>query len=327
MKFHYDMLTYLKKNRKLQILFFILSMCIIFAIYIPWSSHIRNNVFEKKMLSLETMIDRDILFGFEKVDYSDDELVISGWTIRLNSSHTKVSLMLEKDENERHVIETELADDNEIENLFDSNWDFGDAKFSGTIPVSSIKKDACYAIHLILEYATASNDISTPMVVTTKKVDTSFYLHNGMLYRYNPETFVAPTFSDSFMQEVINEGEVYFYSHVDEFWIYEYQGALYWITAQHNQTDNNMKIYIPFHTYTSQRSVLPIRSQESGYENFDFWFEDNEIVASQYYRVSTSTLPQEYPITWIRTGIFDREANEWILMTYIPVMKQIEKDN
>jgi len=317
----------IENNVLLQVVIFVVSMAVIVGGYVGLSGYAKKVGYEKGIQDANVTTDYDVLVSMEEVIEENGVMTLSGWVMRLDSVNKDVYLVLkEVDGTEQVVLETELLEREEIEEYFKTGWEFGEVGFETKVKEKEIKKDTCYEAILYLNYETEQENAEGKSVVVAegKKIASGKYLYNGELYRYNPETFVEPQFEDAFMQEVVDNGEMYFYGVEEDMWIYEYQGSMYWIAGEKFGFDADGSTYIPYHTYTWEREKLAEKDQEYGYTNLDFRFEQEEFVLDgkdDFYRVAARELPVEYFVTMIRTGLYDYNEREQIWMCMMPIME------
>ncbi|MBE5951260.1 MAG: hypothetical protein E7260_06640 [Lachnospiraceae bacterium] len=320
----------IENNILLQVVFFVVSMTVIVGGYVGLSGYAKKVGYEKGIQDAKIAEDYDILMSVETVNTEEGVMTLAGWAMRLNSVNKDVYLVLnEVDGTEQILLETKTIEREDVEEYFKPGWEFGEVGFDATVKQTEIKKDTCYEILLYLKYETEQKkeDGTSVTVTSEKKIASGKYLYNGGLYRYDSRTFTEPEFKDAFMQEVVKQGELYFYGAEEDMWIYEYQGSMYWIAGEKFGFDEEGSTYIPYHTYTWEREKLPEKDQTDGYRNFDFRFEHRECVfdeKEESYRVATRELPEEYLVTMVRTGLYDYDARKWLWKCIIPVLESFD---
>ncbi|MDO4803438.1 MAG: VanZ family protein [Lachnospiraceae bacterium] len=101
-------------------------------------------------------------------------------------------------------------------------------------------------------------------------------------------------------------------------WVYQYDGALYWITDEGFHFEDGGMTYIQYRLWTTQRRKLPadcLKNNRS-YDDMSGHFEAYEL-SGDYggYRVMRRYLPTGYSVTSFLTGCF--KDGEWIWANYI----------
>ena len=157
----------------------------------------------------------------------------------------------------------------------------------------------------------------TERKIKGKKISTNQYLYNGKIYGYNPTEIDFPQFVDETMNKVISQGLLLGYNSTHRTWLYQKEDSLYWIIDNKVEENRNENMFFFFHAYTNETNALPIHRQQYGFDNMDFYFKDWEIPfeLEERYRVAVRKLDVTYPITYIRTGEFDKENDEknWVI--------------
>ena len=314
----------------LQVVFFVVSMVVIVGAYALMTGHAKKTGEFKTIKETKVQEDYNILVSVEKAETMEGVLQLSGWAMRLDSVTKRVHLVLrEVGGKEEFVLETKLSARKDVEEYFKQDSDFGRIGFNAEIEKKELKADTCYEIIVYLMYETMQeNEEGLPILVDLeKKIAGGMYLYNGELVRYNPLTLELPKFEDTFMREVVDKGELYFYGAEEDAWIYEYQGTMYWIAGEKFAFNEAGRTYIPGHVYTTEFDKIPERMKDIRRFGYDFIFEEREMTLDkndQSYRVAFRMLQGDCIITWMRTGLYDPESSEWIWQVFIPIMKQIE---
>ena len=271
----------------------------------------------KPVLKQNTTIDYAILKDVEEVRLEDEWVVLSGWVLRLNSKNQEVRLILEPvDGSEPRVMEMEYTERKDVGNYFSPNWDFGECGFVASEKKSKIEEDCCYELFVALSYEESDG---TQMVKKTKRVTTNQFLYNWELYDYNTETFEKPKITDEELLKVIEEGSVRQYSPEQRFWIYQYNGELYYFLDTTTGLILGDNIGIPVMPYTSRKELLPEDKPENDY--LGFLYEDERYGRDRVgeYQVARVALSTKYPIIYIATGLYDNVAKTWVKDLYIDV--------
>jgi len=100
-------------------------------------------------------------------------------------------------------------------------------------------------------------------------------------------------------------------------WVYQHQGALYWIADRDFRFEDDGTTYIQFQLWTTQTERLPENRLANGHlwDNIGGTFEDHELEGDfGEYRVMRRKIPTDYSITSIVTGYY--KNGEWIWKNY-----------
>ncbi len=313
----------LHKNKKMQIVFFVVSMITLLIIYFPASKWIKKNLIEEKIIKKSVEADSKILTQISDVYLENDTWNILGWILHLDSKPVDIKVVLvEVDELTNKVLQTKKITPQEIEEYekYLELVEYNSRGFSVNIDKDDLKQNVCYEILVYLTYEeqivrTENGIEKVTLEHKGKKVTTEKYLYNGEIYNYNPLDFRTPELKDKQMIEVIENGQLCQYDMKNGVWIYFYDNDLYWVldtTIENNKQEN---LYMFFHLNTSQREKLPEHRRQYNWDNRDFIFRDKELELTEnsLYRVAKIDLEMEYPITYINTGIYVNEKNLWEL--------------
>lgn len=101
--------------------------------------------------------------------------------------------------------------------------------------------------------------------------------------------------------------------------VYQSGNSLYW-TVKNMASE---RIFV--HIYTNQPERLPQKRQPYGFDNLDFRFDAHEIESVDGRRTACRELPDEYPIAYIETGMFDGDGVIWS-ERFRPLMAFLEQE-
>lgn len=141
---------------------------------------------------------------------------------------------------------------------------------------------------------------------------TGIYLTKGKLAYTNPKEFIPLETEGSALDKIVKEGVLRVYRPEEGMYIYQFEGALYWIAEEKFFTGGE-KEHIEFQLGTTQINKLPEDrlAIAKEHDNRVFIFERNELKGQNNgrYRVAVNEVPKEYAITEILTGNY---VDEWI---------------
>lgn len=337
----------LKENRKLQIVVFVVSMAMLVGIYVPVSRWIENDVVREKILSKSVSTANEVLSDITEVKEEGEVISISGWAMRLDSKveNVKVVLKPENQENlEGIVLNTQLMQSEELEDYIEYlDVENTEGKgFSAVVEKDKLQADVCYEVLAYINYeyeqevektedanhVDGTGEVLYETIEGTVKLSTKQYLFNGELYEYNPLEFVAPVFADEQMKQVVEQGRLMGYTMEHGAWVYLHEGSLYWVLDKSIASNLNEELYMFFHLNTPHTELLPEWRQQYGGDNKDFRFKINELVVdmNDNYRVAAAELGEEYPVTYISTGHYDRISghNLWSVRFRVQMNEEIK---
>ena len=318
-----DFFKRLYKDKKLQIMFFAISMVVIFCIYFPTSNWIEKNLVEKKIVNRNVEMDSNILAQISDVYLENNKWSLFGWVLHLDSKLVNTKIVLREVDGTIHkVLKTKEIKAQEIEEYakYLELTEYSNKGFTFDISKNSLEQNVCYEI---LIYVTYEEDVvktekGIEKVIVeekSKKITTAKYFYNGEIYNYNPLEFRIPEFTDKQMVEVIKNGQLCQYDAQNGVWIYFYDNYLYWVLDTAIESNKEDNLYMFFHFNTSKKERLPEHRREYGWDNRDFSFKDKELnlIEESVYKVARVDLEMEYPITYITTGHYMNGNNVWSL--------------
>lgn len=311
----------LKENKKMQLLFCVLSVVLIWCVYAGMVRWIKWDIAKEKVIIAKVEEDANVLLDICRVNEHKGKLNISGWVLKNDSDVIDVKVVLKATgDKKEQVLKTTLEESEELEKYIEyleMGATYRNIGFEASIKNNKLQKDVCYEILLYFGFETEKKgkDGSLENVEIWKKITTGHYLYGNKGYKYNPTKFVGPKFVDEQMNTIVADGEVCAYDSEKQVWLYFHEGTLYWILSKdvNEGSEDTRKMY--FHLYSSDVKKLPENCQISGFDNQDFFFAEKQVLfnTDERYRVAKTSLEFGYPITYIRTGLFDTltGAEEW----------------
>lgn len=319
----------LKENRKIQMLFCVLSVVLIWGIYAVMVKWIRWDVEKDNAITAWTEFDSNILAEIDEVQENNGKLKFLGWALRVDSEIKDVKIVLQETAGtESQVIETTVAENNNLKQYIkylELEENYSNGGFLAEVKESKLKKKSCYELLLYLNYEEeiTKEDGSVEHAGKVKKVTTAQYLYDGKIYNYNPKEFIEPEFIEKSMQRVIQEGRVCAYNPEKRAWVYLYEENLYWILDKTVEVNCKEPKKVYLHLYSTDIKKLPENRQVYLFDNLDFYFKDFQFLPEEesLYCVAKAELNVKYPVTYVRTGLYDHETDEkyWSLEFRLPV--------
>ncbi len=311
----------IQQSRKKQVVFFLLIMVGLFAIYLPSITKIKE-IREKENLGKQKVVtDYDILTNVENAKIEDGKIQLSGWAFRLNSKNSNIRVVLQAvDNSETKVFHTSMKEDRAVVERFVSDLDVGACRFLVEEDAKVLREDICYEIFIALDYIEEAENEETREL--SRKVATGKYLYQGELYLYNPENYTEPQVTDEELLQVITEGTLRAYDLEMQMWVYQYGLQLYYIVNPSFGSMELNQIGIPVISHTSKTELLPEHRIQYGSVHLGFYYENREYEREGVfpYQVVKVTLSDKYPITYIATGFYKNTEEKWIKRIRIGIM-------
>ena len=268
--------------------------------------------------------DINLINQIEDINIKDNEITINGYAFLLNmdSDFTKISILLRNIDNGKEVwADVEQAIRKDVNSYFNNNNNYENSGFYASVREKKLKSNGCYEIFVKLSYnkiiKKPSGDIEEEV---SKTVSTNKFILNNKLYSYNPYEFEQPDMSveSDLLSEVFTNGRLCFYQKDAGMYVYQYNNKLYWIANENFRFKEDGLTYVQYQLGTSRIDKLPEHRKQYGVDNIGFFFEEVEysIENNIPYRVAITDIPNNYPITYILTGIYDTANNEWIWKRY-----------
>lgn len=312
-----------KENKKMQLLFCVLSVALIWGVYAVMIPFVKKEAKREKALAMEIEFDSNVLVGIDDVQENNGKLFFSGWALRVNSEITDIKVVLQESVGTKsHVIETTVSENESMKKYIEYlelEGNYSQGGFTAEMKTSRAKKNVCYEVLLYLNYTGHTEKIGKEMKVTTAK-----YLYNGELFDYNPTDFVKPAFLDEQMSDVVTDGKLCYYSKINGCWMYWYEDDLYWILDKKVKQNGDENPHMFFQINTSKSEKLPDYRIQYGFDNKDFYFQSNELHIDEDndYRVASVSLQVDYPITYISTGHYTDTKELWRIRFRLPMEKR-----
>ncbi len=141
-------------------------------------------------------------------------------------------------------------------------------------------------------------------------IPTGVYVSASGVRRFSKDQFTAPDIEADFTAD----GTLLVCRPDHHCWVYQYDGALYWIADPDFCFEEDGTTYIQYQLWTTQTEKLPQKRLEKGnlWDNIGGYFETYEIRGDwNGYRVMKRELPSAYAITSIETGYYKNGSWIW----------------
>ena len=225
----------------------------------------------------------------------DEELILSGFAFQYDQPDREYSLELRsiKDGTKTSLVTSTTAR-LDVEDYFGNGQ-----KNIGFTAMGSADLDSQYEVFIKWPWVVP---ISTGVFVSSSGV------HYVREKEFSPPSIVAP---------FVEDGILRVYRPDYHCWIYQYEGALYWIADQDFYFEDDGSTYIQYQLWTTQTDKLPQHRLDNNWlwDNIGGNFEDYELEGDwNGYRVMKRELPTAYPITSVLTGY--HKDGKWIWKEY-----------
>lgn len=288
----------LSEKRSYQIVFFVMSMCVIFLGYFV----IREKI-GKQFVIYED--DFSWVYQVDSVGIEDDRFVMKGFAFQLkeDTGNANYEIVLHESlTGKNSFLKMRYTERKDINDYFLCEYDYLHSGFE-----AEINEDE-------LSLQKQNYEVLLKIKGRKKAYHTGIYLVNGEMVYANPQEFVQPKVAGTELEDIINNAMLRAYQSDYGVYIYQYEEELYWIMKEDYPFDENGNTVIECHLNTTQIDRLPSHRLENGwnYDNIGFKFIKNEVIYEgvSNYRVAKIKIPTSYAITKISTGL-DKKGWVW----------------
>ena len=308
------------KSKKWKVLFFIISMLIIIISY----ALVNKQIEVKKVLGRIKENDLMILTSIEEVQVKNENIIFSGMAFHLTNENEDVYLVLQaKDSSEKLAYKVKRKQREDIKDRFNLSEKVGNIGYEVSINQNELEKDVSYEVLLDVSYFV---EIQHGKIKEKRQrqIKTNYYLCNGELY------VEKPTIVSKQLQSVIEKGELCYYIEEKKVWIYLYNGVMYWIMDSVLLPEFEQIPSIRIFLYSDREDLIPQRDIEKflkeGYVYREIVIEKNHYLNDSSYCVVKFEMPTEYPIIYMRTGVYKNgEDKAWAFQSIFPMVNYENK--
>lgn len=313
----------MEKNKKtiLQAIVCVGLLCVIWGGYYFANRRLRDVNEINRIRKSSVSFSYNMLGEVEDITYKNGKAVLSGWAMQLNAEIARVYLILQPvDGGDAEVIPAECVTQDIMSKYYMVDEKSDEVRFTANLNEKKIQKDMCYEVLLWVEYEEA---VADRKVMLNRKITTGEFLYEGAICRCNPKTFSEPEITDEEMVKVMKQGSLRAYDLEKQIWIYQYENKLYYIIKQLEKSLTEADICIPVMPSTLKKEVLPEHRQQYGFDHWGSFSEDESYAREGIlpYQVVTVGIKEEYPVTYISTGLYDNVTQEWIKQFRITLEK------
>lgn len=293
------------ESYKLKFIACIVLSCIVIGFFL-----IYNKIIDNKYIIIE---DVNFVNEIENISKNNGNITIKGYAFLsdIDSKNSQISVFLRNLSDGKEVwLDVKHSIRSDVDAYYNGDYNYENSGFYAFAKANRLHSDECYEIVIKIEY---TNPDSSKL---KKTVSSKRYIFNNELYVYNPKEFYEPNknISSALLKNVLENGKLCLYQKDVGLYVYVYNGKMYWIATENFNFDKNGKTYITYHLYTSQTSKLSKDRIKYKYSNLDFYFEQHEYKEENTapYRVAIRDVLDDFPITYIRTGVYNTLNKSWI---------------
>lgn len=249
-------------------------------------------------------------FQIDEAEVEGDQITLTGFAFWYERKPIPIELVLQSTST-REMIELDVRNTTraDVNQYFLCQYDY---EPTGFIATGKIDPSEEYEV-LILRRRLFP--VSTGVFVTGEDV-----------HYVAEKDFVAPEVEGTDLEPIVKRGVLRVFEPDEHCWVYQYEGALYWVVDQDFYFEDDGTTYIQYQLYTTQTQNLPAHRLENNWlwDNIGAYFEANELEGDfGAYRVMRRDIPSEYSVTSIITGYY---ANgHWIWERYFRPYYEFEK--
>lgn len=297
------------EKRSYQIVFFIVSMCVILGGYFV----LRMKVTEEVSHRYTVVEDKNVIKYIEDVSIEEDTLTVSGWCFYkdFNSNQNDVQIFLRNIDDEKDIVwlEVEMVQRDDINAYFDSEYDYSQVGFYAKTKTKRLNlQEKNYEIFVKLN---CKNDIKNVWTTSTHR-----YICSGIFTSFKPEEKQPQKTKSDIFNAIIDNGQLLMYNKSVDLYLYQYEKSLYWVAGEEYCFEKDGTTTIPYQLRTTRIDKLPAYRLENGWDwdSKGFVFEEKEIVLGQDvpYRVAMSDIPLTYPVIYFWTGNYEEGVWNWL---------------
>ena len=293
----------LNNNLKLQFIFFIsVSTVLILTFFI-----INHLIDTSKFRTYRIVDDIKLINSVENMTLEKDKFLLKGYAFYngIDTNESNISVFLKSVTYDKEIwLDVEQTPRPDVNSYYKCDYNYENSGFLATGKTNKLKTDECYEVFINIDYLNPSN------AKIRRTVSSNQYIVNNKLYDYNPFTFDKPDLNvkSDLLQDVFSNGKLCFYQSDIGMYVYQHNGKLYWIATPDFNFNNENLTQIIYHLNTSQVEKLPEYRIQYKFDNLDFIFEEYEYVDEDTspYRVAIRKIPNQYSITYITTGVYDK---------------------
>ena len=307
----------LNEKRSYQIVFFVISMCVVFLVY----GVLRMKIEAVVSRQYTVVEDKDLIKYIEAVNSEEGMLKISGWCFYkdIDSKNNRVQVFLRNtlDDSDHVWMEVEEKAREDINAYYNCEYDYSNVGFLASAKMKELNiQDKDYEI--FIKFTGVKKTINGKKVKYERTVSTNRYIHEGKLTVLEPTKAVMSTMNQE-LKKLLEGCTLLGYREDEGIYVYQNAGKLFWVFDEKAFLEEDGSTTIQFQLGTTRPDQLPERIIEKGQQvdSLGFVIEQRELQKGRYYpyRVVERNIPTSYPITYFWTGYY--VDSKWIWKEYL----------
>ena len=290
----------MENSKKLQVLFFVVSMSVIVGAYLIIASVMPR---KDNRTFVEHQEDFSWVNQVEDVRIEGKKLVVDGWAFKLGADAQKNAfdiIIREVFTEEYFYMETSYTERADVNAYFQCEYDYTASGYRASLPVEKLDlKNGTYEI------------LFQPRGSAGAYSAKAYYSGGELLYTTKKQ-IQFPGLAGTSFEQIVKEGVLRAALPEQGLYVYQKDGEKYYFTEEG-------RTFVQCLVDTTQVSRLPQErlELEKEWDNISFVFEEKEITeaGTKNYRVAAIPLPTEYSVTKIQIGYFT-DTWEWMHYFY-----------
>lgn len=304
----------LENSRKLQVIFFLVSMVVIVGAYLIISSVMPR---KDNRAFVEYQEDFSWLNQVETVRVEGKNLVVEGWAFKLGADAAKNAfdvIIRDVDTKEYFYMETSYRDREDVNEYFLCEYNYVSSGYVAKLPVKK------------LDLENGTYEILFQPKDGAGAYSTKAYYAGGELHYMTAKRIQFPGLKGTSFEQIVKEGVLRVALPEQGLYVYQNNGILYFIAGEKFFFTEEGRTFVQCIIDTTQVSRLPQERLDLGkeWDNITFVFEEKEIAdaGTEAYRVAAIPLPTEYSVTRIQIGYY---TDTWEWMQYFSPYYDLKK--
>ena len=244
---------------------------------------------------------RAYCFQIDEVEIDGGQITLTGVAFRYERQAAPAKVILRSTATgERIILDLQQTKRPDVNQYFLCEYNY---ESSGFVAMGAINPAEEYEVL-----------VRWPWMVT---ISTGVFVTGEDVHYVAEKEFTAPESEGTDLDPIVKDGVVRIFQPENHCWVYQYEGALYWIADEDFYFEDDGRTYIQYQLYTTQEENLPAHRLENNWlwDNIGDYFETNELEGDfGAYRVMRREIPTAYSVTSIVTGYY--RDGQWIWQHY-----------
>lgn len=290
----------MEKSRKMQVLFFSVSMAVLMFVYI-----VINPILHQRMLKNIPLLKDDFtwVYQVDRMEIKNDNLSIEGWAFELKQDAQfgafEIALR-DIDTGEIYTSSMSYIERTDVNEYFSCEFDY---LKSGFIAKISLKE---------MDLNESSYEVLLRSLEQNIFYSTEIYFADNKMMYVNPNEYVPLLVDGTELKNIVEKGILRVYRPEYGMYVYQLEGELYWIAEEDYAFEAGESI-VQYQMTTTQIDNLPEDRLENEWywdnNSFNFFHYEVTDLKTESYRVAKYALPESYSLTRIWTG---NHSDDWI---------------